>query len=331
MNWAKGFSATYRAFKVNPGTWEDEEEIRVISGSVSRDVTAELVESATLELTDSIGESWVRVYLIAEQDDKKEREALFTGLTSQPSKELDGMRTNYSVDCFSVLKPAADILLPLGWYGLAGQDAGELLSELLSVVPAPVKVTGTARALDEHIVAQGDETALSMARTIASAVGYQIRISGRGEIIIADYSSAPVQRFGRNNDVLETEITDTKDWYSCPNVLRVICDSTSAIARDDDPESPLSTVSRGREIWVQENVSLSSGASLSSYAMERLKELQKPSRILDYSRRYDPDVMPGDVIEMAYPDAELTGLFRVITQDLELGYGCRTEEEAYEA
>jgi hypothetical protein len=140
-----------------------------------------------------------------------------------------------------------------------------------------------------------------------------------------------VQRFGRNNDVLETEITDTKDWYSCPNVLRVICDSTSAIARDDDPESPLSTVSRGREIWVQENVSLSSGASLSSYAMERLKELQKPSRILDYSRRYDPDVMPGDVVEMAYPDAELTGLFRVITQDLELGYGCRTEEEAYEA
>ncbi len=330
MNWSKGFSASYRAFKVNSTTWEDEEEIRITGGSISRDATAELVESATLNLTESIEEAWVRVYLIAMQDDSSERKALFTGLSSQPSKELDGFRTSYDVDCFSALKPAADILLPLGWYGLAGQDAGALIKELLSVCPAPVKLQAETRRLSEHIVAQGDETALSMAKTIAFAVGYQIRLTGRGEIVVAGYDPYPVRRFGKDNDVLETEITDTKDWYSCPNVLRVICDSTSAIARDDDPKSPLSTISRGREIWQQESVSLTSG-SLSTYAMERLKELQKPSRILEYARRYDPDVMPGDVIEMAYPEAGLAGLFRVITQELELGYGCRTEEEAYEA
>lgn len=331
MNWAKGFGASYHAYAVNRDTWEDGEEIPLTGGTVSRDASTELVESATLDLTRSIGEIWIRVYLVAVQNGTSTRQALFTGLTSQPAKEREGRMVNYSADCFSVLKPAADVLLPLGWYALKGQDAAQIIKELLSPVPAPVHIQAESRYLDDHIVAESGETALSMARTIADAVGYQIRISGSGEIAISEYSTSPAVRFDELNDVLETEITETRDWYSCPNVLRVIGDGASATARDDDPESTLSTVSRGREIWAQESLSVSSGASLSEYAVKRLKELQKPSRILEYARRYDPQVMPGDVVEMAYPEVGLTGLYRVISQELELSYGCRTEEQVYEA
>ena len=61
--------------------------------------------------------------------------------------------------------------------------------------------------------------------------------------------------------------------------------------------------------------------------MLRLKELQKPLRILKYSRRYDPDVNIGDLISMGYPGIE--GNYRVGSQNVQIGHSCRTEEVSY--
>ena len=178
-------------------------------------------------------------------------------------------------------------------------------------------------------MAESGETYLSMAHKVAEAIGWQIRIDGRGTIHVEPFPSEVAMRFDTDFDVIQPGIKDTQDWYSCPNVLRVTYESFAAIARDDDPESPLSTVSRGREIWAEEAAQLSSSAPLAEYTQKRLKELQKPARKLEYTRRFMPNLRPGDLVGMNYPEIDIEGDFRIGSQTLTLGYGCETQEVAY--
>ena len=41
---------------------------------------------------------------------------LFTGLSTTPDNDFNGSLNNNTVECFSVLKLAGDVMLPLGWY-----------------------------------------------------------------------------------------------------------------------------------------------------------------------------------------------------------------------
>lgn len=128
---------------------------------------------------------------------------------------------------------------------------------------------------------------------------------------------------------MECDVTDTFNWYDTPNCFMAIHDDYgAAIARDDSPDSYLSTVSRGREVWKSETgVELSSGENIAAYAVRKLKELQNPARTIQYSRRFFEDVLLGDVVFLNYPRHNLTGKFRITSQSLSLEHGCRTKEE----
>jgi len=329
MNWDKGFSASYIAMKVNPSTWEDEGEILITGGKIDRDIESALIESANIETTEDLGELWIRLYLVAKQGDGAERIPLFTGLTSSPTRSLSGYNPSYSVDCFSVLTPCADRMLPRGWFAPKDGNGAAIIADLLGIAGAEVETFEGGGTLTGAIVAESGETYLSMAHKVANAIGWQIRIDGRGKIHVEPYPDNPSVRFNNDNDVIQPNIKDTRDWYSCPNVLRVTYESYAAIARDDDPESPLSTVNRGREIWAEEAAQLSSSAPLAAYAQQRLKELQSPAREITYTRRFMPDLRPGDLVGIAYPGAEIDGVFRIKSQTIELGYGADTEETVY--
>jgi len=329
MNWDKGFSASYIAMKVNPSTWEDEGEILITGGKIDRDIESALIESANIETTEDLGELWIRLYLVAKQGDGAERIPLFTGLTSSPTRSLSGYNPSYSVDCFSVLTPCADRMLPRGWFAPKDGNGAAIIADLLGIAGADVETFEGGGTLTGAIVAESGETYLSMAHKVADAIGWQIRIDGRGKIHVEPYPDNPTIRFNDDNDVIQPNIKDTRDWYSCPNVLRVTYESYAAIARDDDPESPLSTVNRGREIWAEEAAQLSSSAPLAAYAQQRLKELQSPAREITYTRRFMPDLRPGDLVGISYPGADIDGTFRIKSQTVELGYGADTEETVY--
>ena len=129
-------------------------------------------------------------------------------------------------------------------------------------------------------------------------------------------------------DVIEPTISVKYDWYSCPNVFRAVHEDLSAVARDDSPDSPLSTVSRGREVWAEEmSCDFNTGESISEYAVRRLRELQHTKLTAEYDRRFHPDVLVGDLIRLHYPAQGLDGLFRVNSQSIELGYNTKTTEE----
>jgi hypothetical protein len=334
MDWRTGFTARYIMTTVDPYTWGDTGEIEVIGGTIDRDAETDLLESASISIREHITEQWVRVYLIAKQGNDSVREALFTGLATTPTRSIVGNREENTLDCYSVLKVADDILLPLGYYAAAGVQGGQLVERLLSDLPCTVTVQENSPVLLDNIVAGSADSKLKMARQIVDAMGWQIRITGDGKVFVEPKPSQIAAEFNsQDEDVIEPQLTDDQDLFGIPNVLRVTISDSTATVRNDDPENEYSTVQRGREVWKAESSSsLTDNESLGAYAMRRLKELQAPARTLNYNRRFNPDVVPGSLVNIVYPKQGLDGAYRVQSQSIALSFNTRTEEEAvYEA
>ena len=122
------------------------------------------------------------------------------------------------------------------------------------------------------------------------------------------------------------------DLYSCPNVYRATSGDVTGIARDEDPDSPLSIQNRGREVWKSESgVNLASNESVAQYARRMLKQAQQVRKSASYTRRYMPNVRPSDLIRMGYPAQGLTGVYVVQSQTIALEYGAATDEQIMEA
>lgn len=333
MDWTKGFSAACRMDIVDPETWRDVEEKSIMKGSIDKTEDG-LRESADIECRDfeTNAEKWIRVWLYARQDGSAAREALFTGIVSSPSREISGTREVTPLECYSVLKPAKDVLLQRGWYAPSGANGAELAKSLLSVTPAPIYITGESRDLQKAIVAEDGESRLSMADKILAAVGMRLRISGMGEIEICEKARESIATFGAGEDVIEPSIKVEKDWFDCPNVFRAIADDVTAVARDDAIDSPLSTVNRGREVWAEEtNCEMNDGESVAEYAIRRLRELQQSGEKISYERRFDPRVNVGDLLMLHYPRQGLQGIYMVKSQTIEIGLGARVSEEVASA
>lgn len=332
MIWADGYTSTYYLTIVDPRSWRDIGRVEITGGTIERSED-DLLESADVDMTElpANGEAWVRIWLDADQEGV-EHVPLFTGLTSAPSRDIEGRRETYAVECYSVLKPVDDILTERGYYIPVEVSAPDAAARLLRTGIAPVEVVEVAQPprLNDAIVAEDGETNLTLAVKVLDAIGWRIRLDGLGVIHVEPRTRDIVTMFDANeNDVIELQVSEEYDWYSCPNVLRVIADDLTAVIRDDSPTSPLSTVSRGREIWREEDsVKLGDNESIAAYAARRLKELQSPGRTVSYTRRFHPDVRVGDYVRINHPEISIDGVFRVTEQSIELTYGCRTDEEA---
>jgi len=330
MNWKNGFSASYYAYIVDPVSWRETDRIEITGGSINRSDEG-LRDSADIECTayDHSKERYIRVYLDAEQSGASAHTPLFTGLATSPTRDIDGHYETSTIACYSVLKAAEDVLLERGYYVPAGSNGADVIKDLLSCTPAPVTVNGSAPDMQTSIIAEEGETRLSLADKVLFAIGWRMRIDGMGMIELCPKAAEEVLQFDPvDQDVLEPTIEVEYDWYECPNVLRAVQEDLSAVARDDSVDSPLSTVNRGREVWVEEtSCELNTGESISEYAARRLKELQKVQLTAGYDRRYFPDVLVGDLVRLRYPAQGLNGLFRITSQTIELAHGAKTSEK----
>lgn len=331
MDWSKGFSALYYASIVDPQTWRDIERFEITDGSISKEASG-LRVSADIDCVNyenEARENWVRIWLDARQNGAAEHVPLFTGLATSPSRDINGNVISNKLECYSVLKPAQDVLLQRGWYAPADISGSILIKRLLAVTPAPVVIEGNAPTLTQAVIAEDGESNLSMAEKILEAINWRMVVSGDGSIHLQPKAAEPSAIFDAlDNDSIEPELSTTRDWYECPNVFRAVNDDLSAIARDDSPDSPLSTVSRGREIWMEEtDCDLAADESLGEYALRRLREEQRVAFTASYSRRFNPDLDVSDIVRLKYPRQGLDGLFRIESQSIELTNGCRTSEE----
>lgn len=329
MDYSKGFSAVYELAILDPVTWVETGTVEWTGGNITKDSTSSLIESAQIKATDiGNGEQWIRIYLQANQEGASDRVPLFTGLTTSPKRNIEGLFEEHELTCYSVLKPAEDILLPRGYFVPAGSNA-KYVKKLLSDVYAPIVVGFDSPRLIRSIVAENRETKLSLANKVLQTIGWRITIEGDGTVNICEKAATASANFSPiENDVIEVKVTDSFDWYEVPNILRVITTTGNAIARDDRPDSIFSTVSRGREIWAEEtSASLNAGESIAEYAIRRLKEFQNVHRTITYNRRFFPDIYCGDIVNLNYMQQDISGNYRVKNQKITLGYNCTVNEE----
>lgn len=322
MDWSKGFTGQYYMTIVDANTWRDVKRIEITGGSIKRESSG-LIESADIDCVDyeQGTEKWVRVYLEARQNGDGERIPLFTGLDCTPDASYNGMLKTVSVQCYSVLKPADDIYLDLGWYAPIGFSGAEIIKQLLSVTPAPVEIEGESPALKESIIAEQDETNLTMIEKILKAIGWRLRILGDGTIVICEKATKESLIIDpASYDIIEPEVSVEHDYFDCPNVFRAVEDDMMAIAKDESEDSPLSIQNRGREIWVQElNCDLNEDETIAEYAYRRLKEEQENSISVSYRRRFVPNVTTSDMVELFLPQQEINGRYKVESQTVDIG------------
>ena len=327
MDWSKGYSATYYAARVDPVSWRDVERFEIIGGTVKRDNDA-LRQSADIDCYghEIAVEQWIRVYLDARQDGDAVHVPVFTGIASTPDALHEASRPQTDLACYSVLKPVDDILLPRGWYASAGRRGGDVLRELLAVTPAPVIIADDSPRLTESVVAEDGETHLTMVDRILDAIDWRLRVMGDGTVEAVPKPLETSATFDSiDNDVVEPGINVAADWYSCPNVFMAVADDLTGVARDES-DGPLSVKGRGREVWAYESgCELADNESIGQYAMRKLKELQQVAKQVSYTRRFNPDVVPGDAIRLHYEVAD--GIYTVQSQSIELSYNGRTAEE----
>lgn len=330
MNWSSGYSAAFYLRTVDSATWRGTDRIEVTGGNISRSLS-DLQESADLECInyENQAEQWIRVWMDVRQNGDAAHVPLFTGLAVSPDQDIDGTLRKNTVQCYSVLKPAQDVLLPRGWFAGEGMNGGELVRQLLSVTPAPKTVTGIAPDLSQNIIAENGESYLSMARKILDAMNWRLRIGGDGVIEICPRANEISADFNSlTADSLNPSVRMSSDWFECPNVFRAVKGDEYEVVRDDDPDSMLSTITRGREVWMEDTgCHLNNGESLYAYAVRRLREEQQVAVSVSYDRRYHPDVMVGDRVRLRYPAQKIKGVFRVVSQKVTLGYGAMTAEE----
>lgn len=324
MDWSKGITATYYGSIVDSTTWRDIDRFEITGGRISRSL-GELVESANVNCTGfEHREKWIRIWLNAKQGGESSHIALFTGLATSPSKNIRGYYTETSLECYSVLKPLQDILLPRGWYAPQGSGKSVIL-DLLSATPAPSEIEEGIPLLRQNIIAEERETYLSMLNKILLALNWRIKIAGDGTIRVVPISSKSVSVFGNDYDMIETELNIEYDWYKCPNVFRAISGDESEVVMDDS-DSVLSVGNRGREIWDEDtSCNLNAGETLYEYAQRRLKEKQRTEKKVSYSRRFDPDIYVTDVITINYPQVQ--GTFFISSQTIDIGHEAKTTEE----
>lgn len=327
MNWKSDYTARFYGEFVDPVTWRDIGRFEIEDGSVSRQDTG-LRQSASMSVDEfeDFTESLVRIYVDAVQGENIEHDPLFTGYAMNPTVQINGNIRTQNIECYSVLKPAEDVLLPRGWYAPRGANGDRVIQDLLSVLKAPVEVNISSQ-LDHNIVAEDNETRLSMVDKLLNATGSVLTIAGDGIVSIVPRSDEVVTVFNPDdNDVIEPTLTVEHNWFDAPNVFRAVMDNASATERDDSESSELSTVNRGREVWQQEDVAELSNETLAQYAKRRLKEAQAVGTRLTYTRRFSPDIQIEDVIGFNY--SQIQGNYRIKSQSWNLSHSMETSEES---
>ena len=333
VDWSRGYSARYYMTRVDWNTMRDLERIEITGGSIKRSYS-EIRESADVDCInyDNSKEEIIRIWLDATQGGETSHVPLFTGLAACPSTSYSGRLKSTSLECYSLLKIASDIMLPRGWYAPIEANSASVIKDLLSVVKVPITFDPTTPApdLSQSIIAEEGETRLSMTNKILDAMGsWRLRLDGYGSIYIEPFPTSESAVFDSiNNDVIETEISVSYDWYSAPNVLRCTLDDSYAEAKDEDDDSPLSIQNRGREVWYEDsNVQLNTNETLGEYALRMLKYYQQSATTISYDRRFNPDVYPTDIVRINYPAQNISGRFFVTDQTITLGYNAKTSEE----
>lgn len=342
-DWSASMQQTFEYYMVDPITWKDTKKItNVKSFSAKRDSDAETLGSSSIDVTDSLGECYIRAYLIVIQNGVRSKHPLGTFLVQTPSSSFDGKITNISMDAYTPLLELKENPPPLGYSLLKGENIMDVAYRLTREhVRAPVVNTVCDTTLTYDFVADTNDTWLSFLMDLIANAKYSYGLDELGRILfIPKQDTASLQPVWTytddNSSILLPDFSMDHDLYGIPNVVEVIYSNSlgtiySRVVNDDE-SSPISTVNRGREIIHRvtdpELAGNSSQRQIDEYAEQLLRNLSCLEYTVTYTHGYCP-VRLGDCVRLNYTRAGIHDMkAKVISQNIKCSSGCQVTEKA---
>jgi hypothetical protein len=354
-DWTKSMEQSFEYYTVEPTTLADVKRLDVVkTASFTRDLEVETLGSATIDVTNSVGESYVRGYLKTIQNGVTEKFPLGTVLTQTPSSSFNGMVMNVSMEAYTPLIELKEKRPPLGYTirkGTKIMDAAYKIirdnarTQVNKLEPKYETVNGELKdvspTLQYDFVANVNDTWLSFVIDLIANAEYELGLDEVGRILFLpkqDLASLqPVWTYDdSNSSILYPELTIDHDLYGVPNVVEVIysygAQYREAIAINDDPNSLTSTINRGRTIVHRVTDPRLAGyvtqEQIDAYAERLLRELSTVEYTVTYTHAYCP-VRVGDCVRLNYTRAGINGIkAKVISQNIKCSPGCPVSEKA---
>lgn len=341
--WSETMQQTFEYYVVDPTTWKDTRRLQNVKDSkIVRDSETDTLGSLTINVNDEVGECYVRIYLVTIQNGIKEKHPLGTYLVQTPSYGFDGKVATYSLDAYTPLLELKENQPPLGYSILEGENIMERAYRLVREnVRAPIIKTEKEDTLFYDFVANTNDTWITFIKDLIANAKYELGLDELGRIIFLPAqptaSLQPKWTFDdSNSSILHPVVDMTRDFYGIPNAVEVVFSSNRAYEYvkvvNDDPNSPTSTVNRGREIIHRiVNPSLlvnPTKEQLEDYGRRTLKELSCLEYKVTYTHGYCP-VQLGDCVRLNYERAGLKNVkAKVIRQTIDCIPGCPVTETA---
>lgn len=343
INWHESMQQSFEFYKVDPNTWKDSEKIdTVTSCSINRDTSSSTLGSATIDCAEELDECYVRAYLIAIQNGVKERVPLGTFLVQTPSIGFNGKVSSISMDAYTPLIELKGTVPPIGYSLLKNEPIMSTAATLCREnMRAPVIAADNDDKLKNDFVANLDDTWVTFLSDLISNAKFHFGLDEMGQLIFEPEqdigSLRPVWTYTDDNtSILYADISDERDLYGVPNVVEVVYSTNegymSSRIVNDDKNSPVSTVNRGRVVTYRDTNPNFGGIptqdQIDEYAKQLLRNLSCLEHTITYSHSYCP-VRVGDCVLLNYRRAGFENVkAKVISQSIKCETGCQVEETA---
>ena len=342
-DWTKSMRQTFEYYMVDPKTWKDVKMLNnVKSSTINRDFETETLGSATIDIMESVGECYIRIYLITIQNGIKEKFPLGTFLVQTPSSSFDGKIRSVSMDAYTPLLELKENPPPLGYFIYKNENVMDNAYRLTKEHSrAPVVKTDCTTELFYDFIADTNDTWLSYIKDLMTNAKYEYALDELGRILFSPQqdtaSLQPVWTYDDgNSSILYSDISMEHDLYDIPNVVEVVYsnggDYYYSRVVNDDENSPLSTINRGREITRRvtnpDLIGDPTKNQIEEYANRLLRELSSVEYTVSYTHGYCP-VRIGDCVRLNYNRSGIKDVkAKVISQSIKCEPGCPVTEKA---
>lgn len=342
-NWTESMRRTYEYYIVDPNTWKNKSKLdNVKSTTIDWDLETDTLGSASIDISETLNECYVRVYLVTEQNDVTEKFALGTFLVQTPYSTFDGKKKDITMDAYTPLIELKENMPPLGYSILKGDNIMDRAYTLTREnCRAPVVKPSCTDTLYFDFVANTDDTWMSFNSDLISNAKHYYGLDEMGRVLFLPKQNTaslqPVWTYTDDNcSILNPRLTVNHDLYGIPNVVEVVYsngkDRYYSRVVNDDENSPISTVNRGREILYRITdpsiVGDPTQKQIDEYARQTLVDLSTVEYSISYTHGYCP-VRIGDCVRFNLSIAGLKNIkAKVISQQIKCTADCQVSETA---
>jgi hypothetical protein len=263
-------------------------------------------------------------------------------LVQTPSSVFNGKVQDITTDAYTPLLELKENPPPYGYSVLEGTNIMDIAYQLTQDhARAPVAQTNCDTVLHYDFVSDTEDTWLTFLTDLIANADYSYSLDEMGRILFSPKqdtaSLQPVWTYDDgNSSILQPSVTVNHDIYGIPNVVEVIYSDGGtfyqARAVNNDPNSPISTVNRGREITHRVPSPDIAGnptqEQIEEYAERTLREMSSLEYTITYTHGYCP-VRIDDCVRINYSRANLRNIkARVVSQSITCQTSCQVTETA---